>query len=168
MIVTSSGPRSHVVAMRLVKTRVTIPVAPDSAPFPIGELCRSPHDAITALHALIGDDASECIVAVLIDTRHRIIGYHEVARGTVNACRLSPRDVLIPALLANAAALILAHNHPSGDPTPSLADRHITTQLQSACRTVGIKLLDHVIVTSTAHHSFYASDGSSEAELPPA
>jgi len=162
MTTTHSSARSHVPALRLVKTRITIPSASSPVPRPVGDSCTAPADAVVALRHLIGDDATECVMAVLLNTRNKIVGYHEVARGTVNACRLTLRDVLIPALLANAPALILGHNHPSGDPTPSQADRRLTTEVRSGCRLLGLTLLDHIVVTPTAHYSFQTSEGWSD------
>jgi len=82
-----------------------------------------------------------------------------VARGTLNAARLTPRDILVRALALNAASVAVAHNHPSGDETPSRADRQVTAVLRDACNLVGIPLLDHVIVTDTAHYSFRETEG---------
>jgi DNA repair protein RadC len=77
--------------------------------------------------------------------------------------RLQPRDVLVPALCANAAGLIVCHNHPSVDATPSRADRVVTAALRNAAQIVGLPLLDHIIVTDTEHFSFRSMRGGSEA-----
>jgi DNA repair protein RadC len=82
-----------------------------------------------------------------------------VARGTLNAARLTPRDILVRALAVNAASVAIAHNHPAGVETPSRADRQVTAVIRDACALVGIPLLDHVIVTDTAHHSFRDAEG---------
>lgn len=81
------------------------------------------------------------------------------ARGTVNSTRLQPRDVFTPALLVNAASFILAHNHPSGDPSPSSADRLVTAQIRSTAEMLGITMLDHLIVTRDRWHSFREAEG---------
>jgi DNA repair protein RadC len=82
-----------------------------------------------------------------------------VARGTLNAARLTPRDILVRALAVNAASVAVAHNHPSGSETPSRADRQVTAVIREACSLVGIPLLDHVIVTDAAHYSFRETEG---------
>ena len=74
--------------------------------------------------------------------------------GSLNSARLLPRDVLAPALRAGAAALIVAHNHPSGEVTPSRADRLVTVALRAAARLLGLPLLDHIILTARSHYSF--------------
>jgi DNA repair protein RadC len=77
-----------------------------------------------------------------------------VVAGSLNSARLLPRDVLAPALRAGAAALIVAHNHPSGEVTPSRADRLVTVALRDAGRLLGLPLLDHIILTARSHFSF--------------
>lgn len=118
----------------------------------------SPRDALLVLDGL-RSAATERIVVLLLDARHRLMRSEVVAVGTVNASRLQPRDVLAPALTAGAAALIVAHNHPSGDPAPSRADRHVTEALRQAAAVVGLPLLDHIIVARRGHHSFRETEG---------
>jgi DNA repair protein RadC len=96
----------------------------------------------------------EEVWVLLLDARHRPIAVETVAVGSVNSSRLTPRDVLAPALRAGASALVVAHNHPSGDASPSRADRLVTEALRSAATLVGIPVLDHIIVAARAHHSF--------------
>jgi DNA repair protein RadC len=117
------------------------------------------------LHLLEGirREAREIVVVVLLDARHRPIGVETVAVGSLNAARLLPRDVLAPAFRRDAFAIILGHNHPSGDVGPSRADRAVTATLREAARLVGIELLDHVIVTAREHHSFRDAEGWGEA-----
>jgi DNA repair protein RadC len=109
-----------------------------------------------ALHLLDGLRrlGREEVWALLLDARHRLLGVERVVAGSLNSARLLPRDVLTPALRAGAAAFILAHNHPSGETTPSRADRLVTSALRDAARLVGLPLLDHLIVTERSHHSF--------------
>jgi DNA repair protein RadC len=82
----------------------------------------------------------------MLDSRHRVIAFEEVFRGTLDGASVYPREVVKLALEHNAAALILVHNHPSGDPEPSMADRNLTTKLQDALNLVGVRTLDHVVV----------------------
>jgi DNA repair protein RadC len=84
--------------------------------------------------------------ALLLNSQHAVIREVLVTRGILDASLIHPREVFRPAVEAGAAALILVHNHPSGDPTPSPEDLAVTRQLEAAGRTMGIPVLDHVIV----------------------
>jgi DNA repair protein RadC len=83
-----------------------------------------------------------------------VIGYYEVSRGTLDSTLVHPREVFKAAILANAAAIILTHNHPSGDPTPSPDDLALTQRLVQAGQIIGIDVLDHVIVGDGRWTSF--------------
>ena len=98
----------------------------------------------------------ECeIFAVLfLDAKHRLIEYVELFRGTVSESKIYPREVVKESLARNAAALIVAHNHPSGMPEPSLADRNVTKRLREALALVDVRLLDHILVTGHTAVSF--------------
>ncbi len=89
-------------------------------------------------------------MVITMNTKNRVIQKHLVSIGTVNSALVHPRECYRTAILDGAAALILAHNHPSGDPTPSSEDIKITRQLIRAGEVMGIKVLDHVIVGDTA------------------
>jgi len=89
-----------------------------------------------------------------MDTRHRLIAYEELFRGTIDGASVHPREVVKAALHANAAATILAHNHRSGDPEPSQADKRITTRLREALALVDIRILDHIVVADSETVSF--------------
>jgi len=118
----------------------------------------SPRDA-----ALLLDDLrhapTERIVVLLLDSRHRPIGSEVVSLGTINASRLQPRDVLAPALQRGASAIVVGHNHPSGDASPSPADRRVTGALREAATILGVPLLDHLIVTRHGQYSFRDAEG---------
>jgi DNA repair protein RadC len=88
----------------------------------------------------------ELFVALLVDSRHRLIEYVELFRGTIDGAEVHPREVAKAALRANAAAVIVAHNHPSGCAEPSAADRAVTAQLKQALALVDVRLLDHFVV----------------------
>ena len=88
----------------------------------------------------------EVFAAVFLDTRHRLIEYAELFLGSVDGAEVHPREVVRHALRCNAAALIVAHNHPSGVVEPSAADRAVTTRLKQALALVDVRLLDHVVV----------------------
>jgi DNA repair protein RadC len=114
----------------------------------------SPRDAFDIALHVIGADIAECLISIFLDSRRRVTGYAEIARGTFNVARFAPRDVLVPALLTGCSAFVLAHNHPSQDAHPSPVDRSMTAALRSACAMVGLDLLDHLIVTRDRYFSF--------------
>ena len=91
----------------------------------------------------------EVFAGVFLDTRHRLIEYAELFQGTIDGAEVHPREVVRQALRSNAAAVIVAHNHPSGDVEPSAADRAVTIRLKQALALVNVRLLDHVIVGGT-------------------
>ncbi len=83
---------------------------------------------------------------VCVTTKYRVIAYYEVSRGTLDSTLVHPREVFKVALLANAAAIILTHNHPSGDPSPSEADVKVTRDLIRAGQLLRIEVIDHIIL----------------------
>lgn len=97
------------------------------------------------LPGLAGRDRERCVVA-LLDTKHRLIEVATVSVGSVDHTFMSPREVFRDALLANASAIVLGHNHPSGDPEPSRDDELVTRRLTSAGEVVGVDVLDHLVV----------------------
>ncbi len=101
---------------------------------------------ISALQTLLMHYEREVFGMVLLDNRHRIIEFVELFMGSINSASVHPREVVKKALAQNAAAVILVHNHPSGDPEPSQADREITNRLNEALHIVEVRLLDHIVV----------------------
>ena len=93
-------------------------------------------------------------MAVYLDGRHRPIALHEAHVGHGTGCPVHPREVFGPAVQLSAAALVVAHNHPSGDPTPSAEDRLVTDRLRQAAELLGIELLDHVVLGDASYYSF--------------
>ncbi|WP_296463635.1 MULTISPECIES: RadC family protein [Pseudomonadota] len=102
-------------------------------------------------------EPNEVFVVVFLTTRHRVIACEALFRGTIDGAEVHPRVVVQRALALNAAALIVAHQHPSGDTTPSAADRAITNRLKDALSLVDIRLLDHFIIGKGTPYSFAAS-----------
>ncbi|RYD81557.1 MAG: DNA repair protein RadC [Verrucomicrobiaceae bacterium] len=88
----------------------------------------------------------EVFAVLFLDTRHRLIEYAELFLGTIDGAEVHPREVVRHALQCNAAALIVAHNHPSGVAEPSAADRAVTARLKQALALVDIRLLDHIVI----------------------
>ncbi len=101
--------------------------------------------AAVLLPTLVGADRERC-VAALLDTKHRLLRTATVSIGSLDHTFMAPREVFRDALLANAAALVLAHNHPSGDPEPSRDDEQVTRRLVRAGELIGVELLDHLVV----------------------
>ena len=113
---------------------------------PSGEPIRSPGDTETFLQARMRHLGHEVFCCLFLDNRHRVLRFDELFRGTIDGTSVYPREVVKEALTVNAAAVILAHNHPSGVAEPSQADERITKRLKSALELVDIRLLDHLIV----------------------
>lgn len=111
---------------------------------------RTPRDATDFLRVRIGHLPHEEFHVVWLDTHHRVISTERLFNGTVDGTAVHPREVVRRALELNAAAAILAHNHPSGVAEPSASDRLITEELKSAFRLIGVRLLDHLVVSAGA------------------
>lgn len=122
-------------------------------------LCNQPSVVADVAHRHIGDADREHFIVLLVDARKRLIGTHTVAIGTLSAALIHPREVFKAAILKNAAALILAHNHPSGNAEPSLEDEQLTKLLTDAGTLLGIEVLDHVII---AHDQWYSLIGKEQ------
>ncbi|MDF4745280.1 DNA repair protein RadC [Vibrio parahaemolyticus] len=88
----------------------------------------------------------EVFALLLLDNQHRVIEFKSLFKGTIDSASVYPREVVKSVLEVNAAAVILAHNHPSGDPSPSQADRRITRKLIDALALVDVRVLDHIVV----------------------
>ena len=112
-----------------------------------------PEDLLAVVRPLLELQAQEVMVAVALDARHRPIAVAEIGRGTVCTVPCDPRVVFQVALLANAAAVAIAHNHPSGVCTPSPDDRALTLRLVRAGEIMGIPVLDHLIVGAGGRHA---------------
>ena len=109
---------------------------------------------INYLTTVMAHEKIEQFRILFLDTRNNLIADECQARGTVNHTPVYPREVVKRALELHATAIILAHNHPSGDPTPSRADIEMTTQISEACAALGVLLHDHVIIGNGTWLSF--------------
>jgi DNA repair protein RadC len=105
-----------------------------------------------ATHPYFNPDC-ECFVVLLLNTRHHVKGHHLVSIGTMDTILVHPREVFRCAVVACASAIVLMHNHPSGDPTPSEADIKVTRDLVRAGQLLKIDVLDHVIMGNPSHSS---------------
>lgn len=114
----------------------------------------SPEVVRDYLRLLIGDRPHEVFTVVFLDAQHRVLDAIEMFRGTLTQTSVYPREVAIEALARNAAAVILAHNHPSGQQVPSTADRTLTQTLKQALALVDVRVVDHFIVTRHTLFSF--------------
>jgi len=112
-----------------------------------------PDDTKKFLRLKLAHLEHEVFSVMFLDNRHQLIEYREMFRGTIDGASVYPREVVKLALKLNAAALIIAHNHPSGVVEPSAADESITIRIKKACELVDIRLLDHLIVSTTGSTS---------------
>ncbi|HSI04174.1 MAG: RadC family protein [Myxococcota bacterium] len=108
----------------------------------------SPEDAYACVAPLLDDPAHEHFVVVVLDVRNRPRRVVRVAMGSVDRCAVDPREVFAPAIREHGSAVLVAHNHPSGDPTPSFEDIALTQRLARAGEVLGLPILDHIIVGS--------------------
>ena|SRR5471030_71208 len=115
---------------------------------------RSPRDAASYLIPAFGSRPVEQFGIVLLDSRHRVIRTTVLAIGTLNSTIVEPRDVFHEAAVGRAAAIVVFHNHPSGDPTASAADVELTRRLVAAGVLIGIDVVDHIILGDVRYCSF--------------
>lgn len=111
-----------------------------------GQALTSPDDTRTFLAARLRDKEHEVFCCLYLDTRHRVLAFEELFRGSLDGAAVYPREVVKKALAHNAAAVILSHNHPSGVAEPSRADEQLTQRLKDALGLVDIRVLDHFVV----------------------
>lgn len=111
-----------------------------------GGVIASPDDASHFLRMRLGALEHEEFHVMFLDARHQIIAVEGMFRGTIDGAEVHPREVVRASMRHNAAAVILAHNHPSGNPEPSAADRAITARLKQALALVEVRVLDHIVV----------------------
>jgi DNA repair protein RadC len=119
-----------------------------------GAAMRQAGDVARLVRETVRGSRRESFFALLLDARHRVLGLQMVSTGSVAAAPVHPREVFSPAIRAGAAALVVAHNHPSGDPSPSAEDRMVTDRLRQTGDLVGIEVLDHVVVGDDRFFSF--------------
>jgi len=123
------------------------------APGP-GVSFRSSSDIYDYVKSQVRDNRQELFYTLILDNKHRVIRLEQITKGTLNQSLVHPREVFSPAIQVRAAAVVLVHNHRSGDPKPSQQDRQITKRLQEVGDLVGIKVLDHLIIGNDGYFSF--------------
>jgi DNA repair protein RadC len=111
-----------------------------------GRVIRSPKDAADLFRQFIGDYDRESFCILCLNTKNEPTALHQVSTGTLNASLVHPRETFKLAILANSAAIIACHNHPSGQPDPSSEDVELTERLRDSGSLLGIDLLDHIIL----------------------
>jgi DNA repair protein RadC len=114
----------------------------------------SPGAAAQYLMGRLRYETHECFVVLLLNTKNRVIRGQRIAEGSLSSAVVHPREVYAPAVTAHAASILVAHNHPSGDPYPSAEDRNLTLALTKAGDVLGIPLMDHIIIGDGRYYSF--------------
>ena len=144
------GPRNvlglkliHEVSRRFLKDRLV------SQP-----VCRSSREVFDFLYHALRDQRKEQFKVLFLDVKNQVLEEKTLFEGTVDGSAVYPREIVKDALRTNASALIFVHNHPSGDPEPSLCDREITRDLVFAAGVMQIKVLDHIVIGNNAYFSF--------------
>ena len=145
---------TETIRLRELTVRYAVKKDDEGRPVMIGRVLVTPRESAAVLVPLLQHEPSEVFAVLLLSTRHHVIAYHEVARGTLNTVLVTPRDVFRAAIHANASAVIVAHSHPSGDPTPSRDDFELTSRLTAAGVLLGIEVLDHIVVGDGRYVSF--------------
>lgn len=130
----------------------------ERAPEPYGRTMTDADAVAKLCRPLLKDLPQEHVLALLLDAKQRLLGVHTVAIGGATECAVEPACVFRCAILVGAAGIVLVHQHPSGDPTPSSDDVLLTRRIEDAGRVLGIPLLDHVVVAEGGFYGF-ASHG---------
>lgn len=133
-----------------------------SEPPGAAEYVRSGADVFRRFGARLGEARQEEFHALLLNARNRALRDHLITRGTLDASLVHPREVFRPAIVAGAAAMILVHNHPSGDPQPSDEDRVVTERLVEAGRLIGIPVIDHIVIGRLGWRSVMIDSGATD------
>ena len=124
---------------------------------PVEEIQLSSPDAV---YCFVRDDLCSCdrekLISILLTAKNTVIGVETVAVGTLDCCIITPRELFKSAILANAHAIVICHNHPSGNPEPSSQDKDLTQNIKKAGEILAIELRDHLIISDKGYYSFMA------------
>ena len=147
-------------AKRITKYRLEL-VKESSKVYEVESKISSPRDVADYIEQVfkLSVQAEEVLVLLVLDTKNKVIGAFEVSRGCLNSSIVHPREVFKRALLLNGASIILAHNHPSGDPTPSREDISVTKRLVEGGNILGITVLDHLIIVDNGRYRSFKEMG---------
>ncbi|MCM3317189.1 DNA repair protein RadC [Rummeliibacillus stabekisii] len=140
MTTNSPAKRVNIVQVKLIREKSIL--------YKERKIC-SPQDAYHLIYDFLGEVDREHFIVLCLDTKNQPTCIQTVHIGSLNSSIVHPREVLKTALLSNAASIIVAHNHPSGNPAPSPEDIDVTERLKKACTILGISLLDHIIVCTS-------------------
>lgn len=135
------------------------------APLLAKEVLASPEAVAQVARQRLGNLSHEESWLALVDAQNRLISWQRLRRGGISSIALQPRDVLEPAILRKASGIVLVHNHPGGNPSPSQADLDLTREIENLAPRLGLRLLDHVIVTSDECYSIAAGRRIRQAEV---
>lgn len=144
-MVSNQGPRKVRVRRVVSKFEGVVCESP-TLESPYGESVSSPKSVADMMQPVLEPEIVEVFSVLLLNGKHRIIGMAEISRGTMTTALVHPREVFGPALRLSAAAIIVVHNHPSGDPEPSMEDVEVTRRLIGVGKMLGVPVLDHIIV----------------------
>ena len=141
-------------ALRTVTWRFheTVEVLPEISSKPSVHF-NSPQDVFSNYHSLFDNQVHERFVVFWLSTANKVLGFEIVSEGTLNSSLVHPREVFRGAIVATAASVVLAHNHPSDNPEPSQEDLAITRQLVESSKIIGIPVYDHIIFAGTRYTS---------------
>ena len=142
------------IQLRELTVRYSIKKTDAGEPVVVGRTLKSPKESAALLMSVLENQPTEVFAILCLSTKHRVIAFHEVSRGTLDSTLVHPREVFKAALLANAAAIVVSHNHPSGDPSPTLEDLEVTTRLVAAGEILGIPVLNHIVIGDGRYFSF--------------
>lgn len=157
-IVGASTKTSHIKSKRDERIIEQAIVILEKRIFSDGPALEKPDDVSNYLRIKLAQEPNEVFMVVFLDAQHQVIACEALFRGTIDASGVYPRVIVKRALEHNAAALILAHNHPSGCTKPSIEDQRITSRIQSALALVDIRVLDHFIIGKGDPYSFAQQD----------
>ena len=146
--------QTDTITLRELTIRYTVKTDTAGEPIVVGRKVSTPADSAAVFTTMLQDEASEVFAILCLSTKHRVLAYHEVSRGCwtprwcIRARSSKPPSSRTP------RAIVLAHNHPSGDPTPSPDDMALTRRLVDAGRLIGVDVLDHIVIGDGRHVSF--------------
>jgi DNA repair protein RadC len=146
--------QTDTITLRELTIRYTVKTDAAGEPIVVGRQVNTPADSAAVFTTMLQDEAREVFAMLCLSTKHRVLAYHEVSRGCLDSTLVHPREVFKAAILANAASIVLAHNHPSGDPAPSPDDMALTRRLVDAGRLIGVDVLDHIVIGDGRYVSF--------------